>query len=423
MNRLKTIVMMKALLALAAVLPISPVFAQADQCSVKRDVPTKALDEVTWKRLNSIYEDVGEEQFDSAYDGLQKLLGRSDRNVYLQAIVYQGLAQVEWSRKNYDASLGHFEKAVELDALPNQQHFALMYQIAQLYFMKDRFDDALEALELWFCKVPEENVTSHAWVLKASINAQKKDYPETLKAIDMAIGMDEDPKESWYQLKLAAHYELEQFVDAAATLELMISRWPDKKSYWMQLTQIYYKLEQEDKALATLALAYRKDLLDHQGDITYLSGLYSNADVPYKAAEVLEKGINDGIVEPTKVHWVTVAETWYASEELERSLVAFEKAGQAATDGEIDLRRGFILIDMENWESALEALDRALSKGGFDDRRTGEAYLLRGMAKFNLGRFDAASSDWGKASRYESTKDAARQWMNHLREERLRRAP
>ncbi len=54
--------------------------------------------------------------------------------------------------------------------------------------------------------------------------------------------------------------------------------------------------------------------------------------------------------------------------------------------------------------------------------RPGEAYLLRGMAQFNLGNFDSASSDWGKAGRYEKTRDAARQWMNHLQEERRRRA-
>jgi hypothetical protein len=53
----------------------------------------------------------------------------------------------------------------------------------------------------------------------------------------------------------------------------------------------------------------------------------------------------------------------------------------------------------------------------------GEAYLLRGMAQFNLGNFDSASSDWGKASRYPKTKAAAQQWINHLREERRRRAP
>ena len=171
-----------------------------------------------------------------------------------------------------------------------------------------------------------------------------------------------------------------------------------------------------------MALAYRKGMLDKQSDILYLSSLYSNADVPFKAAEVLENGIRDGIVEPSKSHWTMVAETWYSAEELARSLAAFEEAGKAAVDGDIDLRRGFILVDMENWQQALEALNTALDKGGLNERRTGEAYLLRGMAQFNLDNLDAASADWGRASRFEDTRDAARQWMNHLREERLRRA-
>jgi tetratricopeptide (TPR) repeat protein len=93
-----------------------------------------------------------------------------------------------------------------------------------------------------------------------------------------------------------------------------------------------------------------------------------------------------------------------------------------ASDGELDLRRGYILVDLERWPAALEALDLALEKGGLDDRRTGEAYLLRGMTQFNLGNLDSASADWGRAGRFERSRDAARQWMNHLEEERRRRA-
>lgn len=412
------------LLALAAALLLfsGSAMAQAGKCGEPRNVMVKALDELTWKQLNAIYEDVGEEKYDEAYEDLLKMVRRAGKNEYLQAVMYQALAQVEWSRKNYDESLEYFETAVGLDTLPDQTHFALMYQIAQLYFMKDRYQDSLDALDLWFCKVPAESVTSHAYVLKASINVQKEDYREALKAIETAIGMEDDPKENWYQLKLAAHFELQQFAEAASTLETMITRWPDKKSYWLQLAQIYYQLGQADRSLAVMAMAYRKNLLDKQSDITYLSSLYSNADVPYKAAEVLEKGIRDGIVEPSKSHWTMVAETWYGAEELQKSLVAFREAGKAAEDGDIDLRRGFILVDLEDWQQALDALDEALRKGGLNDRRTGEAYLLRGMAQFNLQNLDAASADWGRAARYESTRDAARQWMNHLREERLRRA-
>lgn len=410
-----------ALLALVC-LATTNAWAQAGKCGVERNVEARALDELTWKQLNRVYEDVGEENFESAFDDLQNMLRRAGKDSYLQAVLYQALAQVEWSRQNYDASLSHFEKAVELDTLPDQTHFALMYQIAQLYFMKDRFDEALAALDLWFCKVPADTVTSHAWVLKASINIQREDFRGALEAIETAIAMDDDPKESWYQVKLAAHFELEQFPEAAETLETMIERWPDKKSYWMQLSQIYYKLKREDRALAVIALANRKDMLDKEADILYLSSLYSNANVPYQAAEVLEEGIRDGLVEPSKSHWTMVAETWYNAEELEKSLAAFVEAGKAAVDGDIDLRRGFILVDLERWNEALEALNAALEKGGLGDRRTAEAHLLRGMANFNLDRFDAASTDWGRASRFEGTRDAARQWMNHLREERLRRS-
>jgi tetratricopeptide (TPR) repeat protein len=415
----------RSLLAICiAVLLLSSfdVSAQTAQCGLKREVGAQALDEATYKQLNEVYELVGEEKYNEAYNELRRMLDRAGKDEYLQAILYQALAQVEWSRNNFDPALQYFEKAVELDALPDQAHFALMYQIAQLYYMKERYDDALNRLDLWFCTAPEEKITSAAYVLKASINANKKDFAEALKAIETAISMDKDPKEQWYQLKLASHYELEQFPQAAATLELMIARWPDKKTYWTQLTQIYYKLKQEDKALSVLALAYRKNLLDTQSDIMFLSSLYSNANVPFKSAEVLQKGITTGVVEASDRHWALVADTWYAAEEMENALAAYEKAGSAARTGDIDLRRGYILVDMERWPPAKEALSAAISKGGLDERKTGEAYLLRGMTEFNLGNFDAASADWGRASRYPKARDAAQQWINHLEEERRRRA-
>lgn len=397
--------------------------AQSGQCDKVREVSAKAMDEPTYKELNKVYELVGEEKFNEAYNSLRKLLDRSGKDEYLQAILYQALAQVEWSRNHFDPALQYFEKAVQLDALPNQAHFALMYQIAQLYYMKERYDDALNRLDLWFCTAPQEKITSSAYVLQASIHTNKKDYANALKSIEKAISMEKDPKEQWYQLKLAAHYELNQFPQAAETLELIISRWPDKKTYWIQLTQTYYKLKQEDKALSVLALAHRKKLLDKQSDILFLSSLYSNANVPYKAADVLQKGIESAVVEGSDRHWALVADVWYAAEEMEFALAAYEKAGTAARTGDIDLRRGYILVDMERWPPAQAALSSALSKGGLDERKTGEAYLLRGMAEFNLGNFDSASSDWRQATKYPKAREAAQQWMNHLEEERRRRAP
>ena len=410
-----------ALLAVMAISLPGQVFAQASECGKKRDVTGGALDEATWKRLNDVFEDVGEEKYDAAFEKLQKMNSRAHGN-YEKAVLAQALAQVEWSRSNYDAALTNFETAVRLDALPDLTHFSLMYQISQLYYMKERYAEALDKLALWMCKVPREKITPASYYLKAAIYTAREDWKNVVPAIEAAISLSDQPKENWYQLKLGAHFELEQFPKVAQTLEIMIQHWPDKKNYWIQLSQIYYKLKMEDEALSVLGLAYRRNMLDKQTDIMYLSSLYSNKNVPYKAAVVLQKGMKDGIVEPNKRHWTIVADSWFSAEEMENALAAYEKAGKASDDGEIDLRRAYILVDMERWDEAAIAVKAALDKGGFSERKTGDAYVLQGMSEFNLGNYNKASTAWGRASRYPRAKKSAQQWMNHMREERARKS-
>ena len=404
-----------------AMLFSSPVQAQG-ACGVERDVKPDVLDEATYKRMNKAYELVGEEQYGEAMEIFLQLRGRA-KNDYLKAILAQAVAQVNWAQENYDAALSEFEQAVELDSLPDQTHYALMYQIAQLYYSKDRYDDALDRLDLWFCKVPEEKHTAAAYVLQASIHAQKEDWLNVIKSIDTAIAMDADPKENWYQLKLAAHYQEEQFPKAAETLEIMITKWPEKKTYWTQLSNTYYKLENDAKALSVMALAYRKGLLDKQEDLLYLANLYASRDVPFKAADVMQKGLDAGTVKNEERYWTMTGDNWYAAEEYEEALGAFENAGKVADEGKIDLRRAYILIDMERWEEATAALQAAIDKGGMKERETGDAYLMLGMSEFNRGNYDSASTAWGRASRYPDARSQAEQWMTHMRDERARQGP
>jgi tetratricopeptide (TPR) repeat protein len=410
------------LLAVVAAPGCQSAFGQPGSCAPERQVGAGSLDELTWNRLNAIYQEVGAERYDQARGELREMLDRAGRDHYLRAVLNQALGQVEWARGNYDPALGYFEKAVELDTLPDQAHFAMMLQLAQLYHMEGRLDDALQRLDLWFCMVPPDKVMAAAHVLKASIHAQQGHFPAALEAIESAIALDENPQESWFQMKLAAHYELEQYPQAAGTLEQLIARWPQNKAYWVQLSQIQYKLKQDERALAVLALAYRRDLLDRQADLTFLSGLYRQLDIPYKAAEVLEQGIRAGIVRSDKRHWTLAAEAWYAAAEPENALAAYAEAGRAATDGLIDLYRGHILVDLERWPAALAALNRAFDKGGLNERQSGEAYLLRGLARFKLGDFEGAGADWGRAGQYEQSREAATQWIDYLQVERERRA-
>ncbi len=396
---------------------LTPAFAQ-NQCGVERDVKAQALDEATYKQLSDIYEDIGEENFADANSGLERMLSRSKDGSYSQAIILQALGHTAASQENYDKALEHFQRSVDINALPNRQHYQMIYSIAQLLIARERYREGLEKLEEWFCVTPPENITANAYLLKASANVELENYQEALTAIDMAISLEDEPRENWYQMKLGINFELDDLPAASRTLETMINYWSEKESYWKQLSSVYLNLKEENKALSVLALAYRNNMLDTSQEVLQLSSLYQLRDVPYEAAQILEKGINDGIVEANKKYWEQTANAWYQARELEKALSAFEKAGQYSDDGSIDLRRAFILVDRQEWEPAKTALQRAIDKGGLKDSETGNAYLLIGMAEMNLERFDAADTAFDSALRYERSRSAARQWKEQVQQRR-----
>ena len=415
---------LKAILTIAAlaVLLASQSAIAQDQCGIERKIQVKGFtNEVVYKRLSRIYEDIGEEKYAEAYPQLGALLDRT-KSPYEKAVIEQALAQVAWSIERYGEALKHFESAVNLNSLPNQTHFALMYQIAQLYTMQERYPEALDALDIWLCKVDPKEITSTVYVLQASIYSHQANWRDGIVAIDKAIELDANPKESWFQMKLGSHFELEQFPKAAQTLERMIELWPAKRTYWVQLSQIYTKLKRDKRALAVMALAYKNKLLDREGDIKHLANLYQFLEIPYKAAEVMETGLKNGMVEENRKNWEMTADAWMSSEELQKALTGYEKAGENAGDGKLDLRRGYLLTDLEEYQRGSDALAMAIRKGGLPDKDIGQAYLLKGMCEFGLGNFKNAREDFGNGSRYDRSRNAAKQWIAHMDEERARRA-
>jgi len=401
----------------------TPARVQGYECGVEREVGAGALEQTTYNRLEVIYELIGEEQYREAYPQLEALLERTRRSEYEQSVIMQAMGHVRMMQDRPADALAHFQRAVELNAMPNAQHFEMILMIANIHYSMDRFQDALAQLDLWFCVIPPDQTNIvEVWVMKASLHAQIDEFRESLRAIDRAISLSDDPKEQWYQLKLGMHLELNEYPQGVETLKILIPMSPDKKNYWLQLSALYMELNNEEQSKSTLALAYRRGLLDRQTEFLQLASLLQMYDSPRLAAEVLEDGFERGIIEETRRHWEMVGGSWYEARELDKALVAYEKAGQFADDGKIDVQRGFLLVDLERWESARDALTRALQLGGLSESDQGNAHLLLGMAHMNLGNFDAAQSAFNEATNYSRVRQAAREWLNHLREERSRRS-
>ena len=394
---------------------------QGVECGVEREVSAGALTERTYNRLSDIYEQIGEENYAEAYPGLENLLERSQRDEYAQAVIHQAMGHVRMQQERPADAVRHFEESLRLNAMPNSQHYEMMLMVAHLYYGMDRFQDALDQLDLWFCVVPDDQTNLvQVWVMKASIHAQIEEFQQALAAVDRAISLSDDPKEQWFQLKLGMHLELNEYRPAIDVLKILVRMSPEKKNYWLQMASLHAELGEETESKSVLHLAYRHGLLERETEFKQLASLLQAQDSPRLAAEVMEAGLEAGIIEDNRRHWEMVGGAWYEAREQEKALVAYEKAGAQSTDGKIDLQRGHLLVNLERWEEARAAMARALDLGGLSDSQTGNAWLLLGMSHSNLGNYDAAMDAFESASQYRRVNSAAREWMNHIRQERNR---
>lgn len=423
MNRFTVLLMSLGLLfAVGSPIAQAQTGSETLSCGEERDIEPGLMTEQTYNRMNEAFEMIGEEDYDAAYNELDNLR-KARLSDFEEASVEQAMGFITAQREQYEAAIGHFSEAVRLNQLPNQTHFEMILQIAQLYNALERYDEALEQLDFWFCVSTEEaKKVAEVWVLKASLHLQQDDYREALSAMNQAIEIADDVPESWYRLKLGILLELEEYRLAVDVAKILIEVDPNRKEYWSQLSGIYMELDENRNAMATLHLAYRRGLLDRGSEFTQLAGLLQQADAPRLAAEVMQDGLEKGVIERTANNWEMTAGAWYEARELDRSLQAYDQAGELSDSGKIDFQRASIMTAEENWEGTLEAATRALQKGDLTESQEGTAHLLVGMAQFNLDNLDQAEQAFIRASNYGTLRTAAREWLNHIEQTRQRLA-
>jgi tetratricopeptide (TPR) repeat protein len=401
-----------ATLSLFALLPLAgmPSVAAAEvNCEEPREA-SGSLSEFTYRRLTRIQEDIAEEKYSDAIEGARKLLPKVERNDYEKALVYQTEAFAWASQEDYKNAIPAFVKAIDLNALPQQQHEQMLNNVGQLYYAVEDRDSALKYLKRYLdetCSDPAPD----AYILIASIYVDRKQYRSALPYVDKAIRARKDVPETWYQLKLAIHYEQKQFKQAAEVLVTLIANHPIKEDYWKQLSGVFLEMKDDPESLAVLALAGRQGFLDTEREIENLANVYLFLEIPYKAAQVLTDGMNAGIVDKTLESLEKLGTAWQMARENAQALSVFAEAAPLAADGRIWHRLGQIYIDDENWPKAEEALKNALAKG-VNDR--GETQLLVGVAAWNQGKTDQARSAFLAARNDSATKSQAQAWLAHL---------
>lgn len=377
------------------------------------DKATYTMTKKAFMHLQRVQEHAEKKEWDEAMEELDEMAERKFLNPYERAMMWQARAGIHLAKNQFDKIPGCLEEALKLDAMSKDGRLDLEFSLAQAYFMNERFEDAAKMFAKWLkeAKNPEPQV----YFMTASSFAQAKDFEGALPYAKLAVEKMKKVEESWLSLELSIHYELKQNEEVAEVLKRLIAEFPDKKQYWLQLSQTYQTLEDTPKALAVLEVAYKKGLLEEEKDFVILAKLELQQGVPLKAAAILEKHMEEGRVEKKPETLELLATAWLMAEEREKAEAALKVAAGAASSGELYMQLAQFHVERHEWDKARAAITEALKQKLEDE---GSAQLLLGIVNYNQKRMDAAISALNEAKKHEKTAKAAKEWISLVRNER-----
>ena len=413
-------VLLAGLVALGAAWPTAG-FAQQDASAAQsRDTrKTPAMRESVFKQLSAAQSAADLGEVEEAIRLLDRVKARDDLNSYELAQMYNFYAFIYYSQDRYDKSIQAYEKLLEQPNLPEALEVTTLYGIAQLSLVTEAYAGAVRYLERWFRLVPDAGADAH--ILLAQAYYQQDRLDDALAPVEKAIRMARDagrkPKENWLLLARALNFELGHYPQVVEILENLLSEYP-RTEYWVQLAAMYGETGQEKKQLVAYEIAYEQGALDSGRELVLLAQLYLQQDVPFKAAVVLEDGMSSGAVEKNARNYRLLSQAWVLAMESDKAIAALQEAARLSDDPELYLRLAQQYAGLYRWADAMDSAAVALDKG-LDD--SGEAHMMIGMARFNLGELERARRSFSLAATDERNAEAARQWIDYIGKEQARK--
>ena len=374
------------------------------------------LSKETYDLLNVARVAMEENSYHTVVKELNVYLDKDNIKPYDAAIINQTLGYAYNALENYKLAIESFVKSVSTNALPDKVTHELTYIIAQLYIHSEKYSEGLSYLEEWFEK--ETNPSAEAHLLTASAYYQINQFKKLIPHAKSAIEKSDTPQQSWYELLIAGYFETKMFRDAASLLEIMINKYPDNDSYWLQLVSVYQQNKQEKKALAISELAYEKNILKGD-DIVQLAQTYLYLQLPLKAATILNSELNNGKIDSSKANIELLSNSWLLAHDEEQAALILERYVSKFDDASLYYKLGHIYVELENWDKAKHTLESVVTDKNIKNQHDIEAtaWLLLGISSYHENDIHRSTQALNKALNFKETKDLARWWLNQIEEE------
>ena len=309
-------------------------------------------------------------------------------------------------------SIKYLKAAIEPDLLNEGDHGAAIKLLADLQMQTKAYEEALVNYQAWMDFTGESD--GNTWTKIANAHYALKQLDEMIVPADNAIAAYGDKQnKNPYILKITSFYENKKYKDAVETLETVIQIFPEDKTWWTQLGMFYLLVEDYQKGLQTLDLAYKQGFLVKESEIKTLASLYSQNIVPYKAAILLEKHIDSGLVPRDDKNLSSLANAWHAAQNIDKAAKYYGELAKMTNLAKHYSKEGMLLKQDEQFKPAIVALTKAIELGV---KNEGRLQMSIAESHFYLEQYKQAYKAISLARKDPKTRKSAKGWESFIKD-------
>ena len=367
------------------------------------------------KKFEGVSDRFGNGDLDGAMQSLESML-EWNLSKYEKAVVYQFMGFVFVQQNKIDDAIKVFSKTVDLNVLSNTQHQSTQFNLASLYGSREEWDLTINAL-MKFYEFEREPV-AESYIMTGIAYFQKGLPLEALPYIHIANEKAIKPKESWLQLELAILFINKRYDEAIEVVKKLSTYWPEKEKYWETMAGTYMEMQKDANALAALSLGYKNNAISKAETLENLARLNLYLEIPYQAATLIEKNIQDGNIENSEKNLRLLLGAWTAAREFNKAIAVIDILAPITGEGKLYIQKAMLLNENGDWEGVKDATVKALYDEELENK--GDVFILRGMAETELGYYDQAIESFTQAMEIgtETNKKNAEAWIEYVGDRR-----
>ncbi len=414
MNTSHRISLKCCMVLLAGVLASGGAFAQgsgqADKDDNTKTKQAQAVSKEVYEKIVAAQELVDGKNYTAALRSLNSLYNPDKLTEYEQANVLNYLGFVHYNMDNMPQAIATYRKLLAIPSLEPQMAKSTTFTLAQLLTVEENYGDALTTINKWFTLEP--NPAPEPFILKAQILYNLERYKEMIAPIETAMSVaksrDKPLKEDWFNLLNFAYFQEENYTKVRDIQMTLLQTWP-KKRYWKSLAGAFTELGEDQKLIYAYDAAFTQGMLETEAEFVTMAQLYMQAEVPYKAAKLIQEKMDNGIVTKNEKNYRLLSQAWQLAQDDSKAIPALKAAATLADHGELDARLANSYLNVSDYRNCVASARNAARKGGL--KSPDNIQITLGMCLYNLRKYDEAKAAFRAAGKVPRSQRTSNQWI------------